>query len=205
MPTKQHSAKHRQVGRPREFDMDEVLDAAVDVFRTRGYSATSIADLGTATGLTAGSLYKAFPDKRAIFESALDRYLDQRNAALARWLASAKTGREKVLAMLLSYAEVSYGKNGRRGCLILKGLTEVDTFDAQLAHRFHEALTAVQQRFADFVEAGVLDQSLSRELDVAATARFLVCVVEGMRVLGKHGATHAEVKAVAEQTVRALT
>ncbi|WP_219726152.1 TetR/AcrR family transcriptional regulator [Castellaniella caeni] len=184
--------------------MDQVLDAAVEVFRERGYNATSVADLRTAMGLTSGSLYKAFGDKRAIYMAALDRYIDSRDESITRQLSKAHTGREKVLAVLRSYAEVSHDEEGRRGCMVLSGLTDVDTFDAAVARRLHEALAHVEQRFHDFISMGIRDGSLPDRLDAQASARYLLCVVEGLRALGKHGAQASEIEAVVNRAMRAL-
>ena len=63
------------MARPREFDEGAVLDAAVLCFWNRGYEATSVKDLVEKTGITAASLYNAFGDKRAIYEKALDHYV----------------------------------------------------------------------------------------------------------------------------------
>ena len=63
------------VGRPREFDVDKALDAAMQAFWAKGYEATSMADLMAATGLHKGSIYGAFGDKHALFVEALTRYL----------------------------------------------------------------------------------------------------------------------------------
>lgn len=46
----------KTVGRPREFDEDVVLEAAMEAFWQGGYETTSLADLMTATGLQKGSL-----------------------------------------------------------------------------------------------------------------------------------------------------
>jgi len=199
-----NTSARRSLGRPREFDMDEALEAALRVFRERGYNATSIADLRAAMKLTAGSLYKAFQDKRAIFIAALDRYMAARNASLAGRLATAHTGREKILATLYNYADVSYGAEGRRGCLILSGVADIDTFDHKLAQRFRDALSRIERLFADFIEQGIQDASLPDHVDVQASARYLLCVVEGLRVIGKRGATKSEVEAVVAQAMRAI-
>ncbi|MFB2604650.1 helix-turn-helix domain-containing protein, partial [Rhizobium phaseoli] len=66
--------KTRSRGRPREFDAEAALDTALRVFSERGYHAASISELTEAMGLAAGSVYKAFGDKRGIFLAAFDRY-----------------------------------------------------------------------------------------------------------------------------------
>ncbi|MGB6008585.1 TetR/AcrR family transcriptional regulator [Castellaniella sp.] len=185
--------------------MDQVLDAAVAVFCQRGYNATSIADLHCATGLTAGSLYKAFKDKRGVFVAALDRYMAGRETELARRLAAATTGRERVRAILLAYADTAHEASGRLGCMVLGGVTDMDTFDAALADRFRAALDRIEKRFAGYLEEGIRDGSLPDHLDIPATARYLLCVVEGIRVLGKRGMSKTAADAVVEQTLRALS
>jgi TetR/AcrR family transcriptional regulator, transcriptional repressor for nem operon len=64
------------MARPREFDEGTVLDAAVLCFWKQGYEATSVRDLVAQTGITAASLYNAFGDKRALYQKALDHYVD---------------------------------------------------------------------------------------------------------------------------------
>lgn len=93
-------ARGRSPGRPREFDMDQALDRAIAVFRERGYHAASIADLKAALGLTPGSLYKAFKDKRAIYLAAFGRYTILRAAALTERLAGQTTGRARLEAIV---------------------------------------------------------------------------------------------------------
>src|SRR3954467_10247554 len=90
-------------GRPREFDMDEVLDRAVRVFCERGYHATSIGDLTAAMELATGSIYKAFRDKHAVFMAALGRYTALRQEQTRSAAARGANGRERVRNMLLSY------------------------------------------------------------------------------------------------------
>ncbi len=63
------------MARPRNFDEDEVIAKAADIFGRLGYNAASIDDLLGATGLQRGSLYKAFGSKRNLFEKVLARAL----------------------------------------------------------------------------------------------------------------------------------
>ena len=110
----------RARGRPREFDMEQALDRAVDVFSQRGYHGTSIGDLARGTELAQGSLYKAFKDKHALFLAALDHYRARRVEGMARAIGAGGTGRERLRRLLAFYAESSQGRQGRQGCLVVE-------------------------------------------------------------------------------------
>src|ERR687891_349404 len=88
------------MARPREFDIDEALEAAMGAFWVRGYEATSLADLMQAMGLQKGSIYKAFGDKHALFLCALQRYLDQMYEAQRAMLTGATSPRVALQAWL---------------------------------------------------------------------------------------------------------
>src|SRR5450830_2066792 len=109
----------RSRGRPREFDLDAALDKAIAVFTEKGYHGTSVSDLSAALELTAGSIYKAFSDKKTVFASALERYIALRGERLQQALGSAGNGREKIRALLALYAQSSQQAEGLHGCLIV--------------------------------------------------------------------------------------
>ena len=79
------------VGRPREFDEEQVLDAAMKAFWAKGYEATSLADLVSVTGLHKGSLYQAFGDKHSLFIQTLNRYLQNVRQHKNQMLEAAET------------------------------------------------------------------------------------------------------------------
>jgi TetR/AcrR family transcriptional regulator, transcriptional repressor for nem operon len=197
-------AAHRGSGRPREFDVDEALDKAISVFSAHGYSATSITDLTSALNLTAGSIYKAFKDKRGLFDAALQRYLNLRANRLEDKLRGAETARERVEAILLSYAENSYGEAGRRGCLIVGSAIELASSDDAIAKRITQVFAAHEKRLVRFIREGQKDGSISTGTDPATLARLLLCITQGMRVLGKTGRTRAEMVASAKAALRLL-
>src|SRR5882724_5466348 len=118
-------------GRPREFDIDTALDKALNVFSERGYHAASISELTEAMGLTSGSVYKAFKDKRGIFLAAFDRYRAIRRKVVDDKVSAARSGREMVLALLHVYADASHGEEGRRGCLVVGSATDLALFDTE--------------------------------------------------------------------------
>jgi TetR/AcrR family transcriptional repressor of nem operon len=185
-------AKHfvppvRARGRPREFDIDDALDKAARVFSERGYHATSIGDLTAAMEIASGSIYKAFKDKRDVLLAAFDRYKAKRNEQIRRVADTPKCGRERLRDVLLSYVESSQGTEGRRGCLVVGCTVELAGLDSVVAARVSDSLKKNEAFLADLIRQGQSDGSVPDGVNADDTARLLVCLTQGLRVVGKTG------------------
>lgn len=198
------STASRGPGRPREFDLEQALDKAIGVFSESGYHATSLGKLTSAMEIAEGSLYKAFQDKRGVFLAAFERYQRLRGERLARKLASVKTGRDKIKAVLAAYAEDSAGKQGRRGCLVVGSAVDLASTDPEMAERVRNQFATLEQRLVELIEEGQGDGSVSARVDAGTTGRLLLCMVQGMRVLGKTGRSGPEMMGVAERALALL-
>lgn len=194
----------RSAGRPREFEIDSALDAAITVFTERGYHGTSITDLKAAMGLTAGSIYKAFKDKKAIFLAAFDRYKEVRAVLLAEKLAGASTGREQVQAILQFYAEAACGETGRRGCLAIGAAVELALFDADVAERVARGHAVTLAQIEGFLETGRADGSVSPAIDIPTTALAVFSFLQGIRIAGKSGQEPGRTRAAADAVLTLL-
>ncbi|CAM5718428.1 hypothetical protein SALBM311S_08525 [Streptomyces alboniger] len=64
------------MARPRTFDEEGALDAAMRTFWEKGYESTSTQDLCDATGLGRSSIYNTFKGQARLFERVLARYID---------------------------------------------------------------------------------------------------------------------------------
>ena len=194
----------RPPGRPREFEIEEALDKAIVVFSERGYHAASISELKDAMGLAAGSLYKAFKDKKAIFLASFDRYKQVRNALLDQELAEGANGRDKVSRMLRFYAEASHGVSGRRGCLVVGTAIELAVYDTEAAERVGRSMARSEALFDTLIREGQADGSIPATTDPAATARLLLSVTQGLRVLGKTGPNRDRAFSVVDTAMKLL-
>jgi len=197
--------RSRSPGRPREFDADQALDDAVRVFSERGYAGTSISDLTKAMQLAQGSLYKAFRDKQSLFLAALERYRTQRSEKLRHAIDAGATGRERLRNMLLFYAESAQGATGRQGCLVVSSVVEMTSFEQGVADQIAAALARNEALLADLVRQGQDDGSIGADVDPFATARLLLCLTQGMRVVGKAGRTRKEMLALVEVALKVLS
>ena len=205
MQTRSEAPAHRRSpGRPREFDMEAALDGAVLVFRERGYHSASLADLGPAMKLANGSIYKAFSDKRALFLAAFDRYIARRTTALQQILDAQTCGLDKLQAMLAFYAEASSGAEGRHGCLVVGSAAEMSTYDPEMAGKVTAALQRVEVRMRDLIQLGQADGSIPASVDAEAVATTLLCVLQGLRVVGKVGRSRVALMVAVNQAMRLL-
>ena len=194
----------RSRGRPREFDMDIALEKAVTVFCERGYHATSISDLTSAMGLASGSVYKAFKDKRAVFLAAFDHYKTERDKQLQSAIVQGKNGRERLHNALIFFAESSSDAQGQLGCLVISGAADLGTFDAEISQRVTGALTRSETLLKNLILEGQADSSISPDLNCQNVARLMLCVLQGMRVIGKTGRCKQDMQAVADAALRCL-
>lgn len=144
------------VGRPREFDPEIALNAAMQAFWAKGYEATSLADLMKATGLHKGSLYQAFGDKHALFIQALKRYLSGMRRMKNELLAKADTPLDGIRAVLHGMIEIADDDYScPKGCLAINSLVELAPHDSEVQAIMEDH---VQRMRSDFIEAVALGQ-----------------------------------------------
>lgn len=165
--------------------MDTALDRAVRVFRERGYHATSIGDLTAAMRLATGSIYKAFQDKHAVFLAAFGRYTARRQEQTRSAAAIGANGKERVRNVLRSYVEHSRGSEGRRGCLVVGSAVELSARDPEIGARVIAQLRSNENFIADLIREGQADGSIPRAVAADDTARLMICITQGLRVVGK--------------------
>lgn len=194
----------RGPGRPRSFDVDAALDRAIVVFSERGYHAASISELTAAMGLTPGSIYKAFGDKKGVLLSAFDRYKAVRNRLRDDAVDKGVSGRDKLRRLLDFYADASSGSEGVDGCLIVGVTTELAAVDQEAADKVRRLIAANQAFVETLIREGQADGSIRADLDAKAAAAMIACVQQGMRVVGKTGRSEEEMILVAGIAMRAI-
>ena len=191
-------------GRPREFDTETVLANASEVFWNHGYHATSIDDLCKATGVLRGSLYGVFGDKHGIMLAALDHYADGSVARLVERLNANVAPEEALRNALMHYARAASALSGQRGCFITNATLEMLPDDEVLRAR----IESIQRRTATLLAAAVIRGQasgvFSSTLDEKAVGDFLLCITQGLRVLGKVPRDEAQLTAIVDLAMRAL-
>lgn len=188
-------------GRPREFDADEALDRALDVFWRQGYEGTTIHDLTAAIGINRPSLYGAFGSKEELFRRVLDRYVAGPMAFVPAALAEPSIDRV-VEKLLLGAVEMLSDPSHPPGCLVVHAAPacseEGEEIRRELCARRRSYEAAVRERF----ERAKSEGELLPEIDCAGWARFLTALTHGMAVYALAGTTKADLLGIAETALR---
>ncbi|WP_102960358.1 TetR/AcrR family transcriptional regulator [Mangrovicella endophytica] len=189
------------LGRPREFDPDEALDSAMELFWRQGYEGTSLADLTEAMGIAKPSLYAVFGNKEDLFRKALDRYAAQ-HADATYGALNEPTSRRAVERLLLGLAGVDAAEDMPKGCLMVQGALVCsaagERIRQELCLRRAENEAALCRRMAEWRDAGDLPPSA----DPADLARYVMSVGNGIAVQAASGASKEELRRVVEMTMR---
>ena len=176
------SASQRSVGRPREFDEEAVLEAAMDAFWQKGFEATSLSDLCDCTGLHKGSLYQAFGDKHQLFMRALSHYANKEFHEVMAVTQQSDTPLAKVLAAVHKICEDA---GHEKGCMIINSMVELAPHDpkvkAALQGFGEQRLGAMAAMLGKAQEAG----EIRAELDPQKLARQLMVTLAGSAAMAK--------------------
>jgi len=190
--------------RPKEFNPDDALDKAMQVFWHKGYEATSMGDLLGAMNLNRGSLYDTFGDKRTLFLKVMDRYcttcvgpkfslLDQPGPALP-------TLRQFINDM----TQGGLADPQRRGCFISNTVMELSPHEKEIAGTLRQALKLAEDAFFKILTRAKEQGELKDDKDPRALARFLITMMQGTVVMIKAGTSAGVVKQTAETALSIL-
>ena len=173
------------MARPKEFDPDEALDRAIQVFWQKGYDGTSIQDLVDRTGVNRFSLYKTFGDKRSLFLAACDRY---RNVIVARHidtLERSDAGLGAIRGFFGGLLDLLTEQGRRWGCLMTNSVVEVAPHDEETAERGRAHLARLTDAFHAALVRARDQGEIAPGHDLRDDARYLTTGAQGLAVVAK--------------------
>ena len=190
-------------GRPREFDADAALDAALAVFWANGYEGTSLTDLTEAMGINRPSLYCAFGNKEQLFRRAMDRYAERAGVAVDAAMAE-PTARRAVERLLRGLADGLTSGCNPAGCFLIVsalscGPASQALRDEVAARRRTASTPLLAARFDRAVAAGELPPATP----VADLAAYFSTVLQGLSVQAASGVGREELHRVVDVALRA--
>ncbi|HET6161162.1 MAG TPA: TetR/AcrR family transcriptional regulator [Dongiaceae bacterium] len=191
------------MARPREFDIDEALEGAMNVFWTKGYEGASLQDLLDAMNIARGSLYKAFQDKRSIYLAALDRYdrTEIQRAVDVLRDRSVGDGAMRVRLFLEDARAAVARRHDRRGCFLCNAAVDRAPMDADVQAKVFGMMkrmeSAVAAALAECMQAAQWPAKRRAQTALTLTNAYL-----GLRVLARSGSPAKDLAAVISATTQ---
>lgn len=169
----------------KQFDVDDALNNAMQAFWARGYEATSIQELVDCMGVNRGSLYATFGDKRGLFIQALRRYDAVHRQAWVTALGEAGSAKAAITGAFEDVVAATLKTGSRDGCLLVNTALELSAHDEEISAIVRRGLAGMESFFRRMIKKGQASGELSRQLDPVDTARSLLGLFIGLRVLSR--------------------
>jgi TetR/AcrR family transcriptional repressor of nem operon len=189
------------MARPKEFDRDEALHKAMEVFWSRGYEAASIRDLVTHMGINRQSLYDTFGDKHALYLRALDRYHEVETRKVFELLERTSSVRKALRQLFAGVAEGSLCQGQQRGCFMGNAMSELAGRCKATAARTSSNTAALESAFYRALLRGKKTGELKVVREPRAVARFLCSSLQGLMLMAKATSDHKALQDVVKITL----
>lgn len=169
----------------KSYNETDVLNRAMDAFWARGYEATSMSDLVSATGINRGSIYAAFSDKHTLFVRALKHYDKHHRSDFLTKMRREHSPREAIISVFQSAIDTMAGKHDRSGCLLVNTALELSAHDAEVEEIVRDSFVELEEFFASMIRDGQADGTISASRDPVETSQALLGLFLGLRVLSR--------------------
>jgi len=183
----------------RQFDEQEVIAIALDVFWRKGLHDATMQDLATATGVQRGSLYNAYGDKEEIFLRAFDRYAEQFLEAAGNALAEGDAAARLRNFLDMIVVNMTSGSPAR-GCLTTRTALDAAVSSEAVRERVQSVLSRLEQIIAEAISSA----PKKPDIDANRLARVVVTYTRGLAVMERAGYSRKQLKDSAATFVDAV-
>lgn len=192
-------------GRPREFDPNVALEAAMDAFWLNGYEATSAQDLVNHTGLGRGSLYAAFGNKENLYRKALIHYQDLSLHAQKEILMSQGNAKDRLRNLMLWGIDNDLIRhNDRNGCMALLAWLERAVKDPEVEQISQQYISNLERVLCRVFTEGKKNGDITASSSPLNSARAFMSSYFGLRLLGRSMRNREFLTSIVDSTIERL-
>jgi TetR/AcrR family transcriptional regulator, transcriptional repressor for nem operon len=173
------------MARNREFDENEVIEKAVNLFWNKGYNAVSTQDLIEAFGISRSSMYGAYKDKRSLFILALQHYRQTASQGMLNILSTNLTFTETITHLLKLTIKDCLEDKQSKGCFIVNTAIELAPHDKEILEIIQENRNNIIEALSKAIQFGIDTNELTKNNNPKALANYFYNLINGLRVDAK--------------------
>jgi TetR/AcrR family transcriptional repressor of nem operon len=173
------------MARNKDFDENEVLAKAIQIFWHKGYNATSMQDLVDGLGISRSSLYDTYTNKHTLFVKSLESYQNAGAGNIQKLVNTPGSAKDTVKKLLEFLADGLLGDNQQKGCFMVNTEVEVAPHDAEVNTLVCKNDQQMEEAFYTVIKRGQDSGEIKNQQDARALSRFIFNAVKGMQVTVK--------------------
>lgn len=197
-------AERRGKGRPRNFDMERALRAALRIFWEKGYEPASVADICKAMEINPPSLYCSFGNKANLFLEAVRFYEKEYWQKPARRFMAEPDLRAAIKNFFNEAAEILLSPETPCGCMLVLAAVNISADEKEIIASIRAMRQATKAMFAERLRRAINDGQIPADTDVPALSAALNTLLEGMSLQSRDGIFQSELKAIAAYALSML-
>ncbi|ACT93551.1 TetR/AcrR family transcriptional regulator [Dyadobacter fermentans] len=189
------------MARNRNFDEQDILDRAIELFKIRGYRGTTPEDLVSTLGISRSSLYNTFGDKHSLLLKSLHRYHEKTVVGLENIISNTREPLAGIKLIFKLSIEGTYPGGMPQGCFLINSIIEFGPDEPAAVEIVRKSIDATRGALLHFVLDGKKEGKFSDSLDAETMADYLQNCINGIVVSAKAGMTQAECERMVESTL----
>jgi TetR/AcrR family transcriptional regulator, transcriptional repressor for nem operon len=160
-----------------EFNEQEAIQKAMEVFADKGYNGASLRDLTDAMKINSSSLYNTIGDKQELFVRCVQHYVDLRKKDLQNRLATPASP----FTILVEYIHCAVDMivNEQDSCLAVKSAFEVATNDQRVKDILKSDNEYAYQFLCTLIKRSIEQGEISTEEDPELLADYFISTWTG--------------------------
>jgi len=192
------------MARTKDFDENEVLTKAIQLFWHKGYNGTSMQDLVDGLGISRSSLYDTYTDKHTLFIKALESYQNSGADKIQEISENSGSAKATIKKLLEFVADELLNDKQQKGCFMVNAEVEVAPHDTEVNSLVCKNDQQMEDVFFQVIKKGQDSGEIKNEQDARALARFIFNAVKGIRVTAKSTTDKSVFDDIIKLTVSAL-
>lgn len=191
-----------QKGRPLQFNPEQAITKATELFWQKGYEASSTAELMSVMNLSKSSLYQTFKSKQALFDLCLEQYGNTASQSMRTALKQADSAKQFIVDTFQSFTQPC--DNANKGCMLVNTTCEIGSSDPSVNKLIQKRIEKHREIFQSAIEQAQQTGDIAKDKNAYALSSFLMSSICGLVVMVKMDKQHPGIEPIVKQVLMSL-
>lgn len=190
------------LARSKEYDEEEVLRKAMELFWQQGYEKTSMQDLVEHMGIHRRSMYDTFGDKHSLFMKSLERYVEMMGSKIRAQVNKQQTAKQAIRSLF--ELVIQQQELQPIGCMMVNTAVELALHDPEAAETVTKSFSRTENLLRELLLRGQKSGEIPEHHDVDKLSLFLNNSLVGLRVIAKTTDDKEKLNAIIDMSLEVL-